>query len=152
LVVSAVSAVVTSTLSFSSITSRRREGFYWSAVISTFALGTAVGDLTAESWHWGYLTSGLAFCALITLPVVAHRWMRLGEIAAFWSAYVLTRPLGASFADWMGGPTSRGGLGIETAVVAALWGLAIALVVGYLALTRNDALTSAKEPDGALAA
>ncbi|MCE3554214.1 hypothetical protein LWC33_22520 [Pseudonocardia sp. RS11V-5] len=135
------------TVSFRSITTRRREGFYWTAVISTFALGTAVGDLTAESWRLGNLVSGLVFYALIAVPFVAHRRFGLGAIPAFWIAYVLTRPLGASFADWMGGPTSRNGLGIDTALVAGLWALAIALVLGYLAITRNDALTRAKNPN-----
>ena len=113
------------TLSFASITRGRREAFYWAAVVATFALGTAVGDLTADSWHLGNLVSGFLFCGLITLPVLARRWFGLNYIAAFWTAYVLTRPLGASFADWMGGPTFRGGLGVPTALVAVLWGLAI---------------------------
>jgi len=94
-------------------------------VVATFALGTAVGDLTADSWHLGNLVSGFLFCGLIALPVLARRWFGLNYVAAFWTAYVLTRPLGASFADWMGGPTFRGGLGVPTALVAVLWGLAI---------------------------
>jgi uncharacterized membrane-anchored protein len=76
--------------------------------------------------------------------VVAGRWLGLGAIPAFWIAYVLTRPLGASFADWMRGPASHGGLGIPTALVAAIWALAFAGVVGYLAATRNDALSAPK--------
>jgi uncharacterized membrane-anchored protein len=126
------------TLSFSSITRGRRESFYWAAVVATFALGTAVGDLTAGSWQLGNLVSGLLFCVLIALPVLARRWFGLNYVAAFWTAYVLTRPLGASFADWMGGPTFHGGLGIPTALVAVLWGLAIVAVAAYLVATRRS--------------
>jgi uncharacterized membrane-anchored protein len=125
------------TLSFSGITGGRREAFYWAAVVATFALGTAVGDLTAQNWGLGNLVSGLLFAALIVLPVLARRWFGLSAVAAFWISYVLTRPLGASFADWMGTPSFRGGLGIEMALVAALWALAIAGFVTYLAMTRR---------------
>jgi uncharacterized membrane-anchored protein len=126
------------TLSFSGITGGRREAFYWAAVVATFALGTAVGDLTAQNWGLGNLGSGIMFAVLIVLPVLAHRWFGLNAVAAFWISYVLTRPLGASFADWMGTPAFRGGLGIEMALVAALWALAIAGFVAYLAVTRRN--------------
>lgn len=96
------------TLSFSAIDTRRRENFYWLAVLATFALGTAVGYLTARKWGLGYLQAGIMFAVLIAMPVVARRWMRLGAVPPFWIAYVLTRPLGASFADWVG--SRRGGL------------------------------------------
>jgi uncharacterized membrane-anchored protein len=125
------------TLSFASITRGRREGFYWAAVVATFALGTAVGDLTADTWRMGNLASGIMFCGLIALPVLARRWVGLNYVAAFWTAYVLTRPLGASFADWMGGPTFRGGLGIATWLVAVLWALGIAAVSAYLAIVHR---------------
>lgn len=125
------------TLSFSAIDTRRRESFYWAAVLATFALGTAVGDLTARNWGLGYLASGLMFIVLIGLPIIARRWFRLGAVPAFWIAYVLTRPLGASFADWMG--SRRGGLGMGSGLVALLWTIAILALLGYLALTRNDA-------------
>ncbi|MDP9168762.1 MAG: hypothetical protein M3O32_22310, partial [Actinomycetota bacterium] len=109
------------TLSFASIDTRGREGFYWAAVLATFALGTAVGDLTADAWGWGNLASGVIFTALIVVPAAAVRWLRLDAVAGFWVAYVLTRPLGASFADWMGTPTAHGGLGVGAPLVAALW-------------------------------
>jgi uncharacterized membrane-anchored protein len=125
------------TLSFASITRGRSERFYWAAVIATFALGTAVGDLTADTWHLGNLVSGFMFCGLIVLPLLARRFLGMGYVAAFWTAYVLTRPLGASFADWMGGPSFRGGLGIETALVAVLWGLAILVVALYLVVAHR---------------
>lgn len=123
------------TLSFAGITRGRSEGFYWAAVVATFALGTAVGDLTADTWGLGNLASGFMFCGLIVLPLLARRFLGLGYVAAFWSAYVLTRPLGASFADWMGSPTFRGGLGHPMALVALGWAAAIVLVVAFLAIT-----------------
>jgi uncharacterized membrane-anchored protein len=126
------------TLSFSAINTRRREAFYWAAVMATFALGTAVGDLTAFSWGWGALASGIIFAVLIALPAMARRWVGLNTVAAFWIAYILTRPLGASFADWMGGPTRHGGLGWGMALVAGVWSAAIVAFVVYLATTRRD--------------
>jgi uncharacterized membrane-anchored protein len=135
---------VEGTLSFASITRGRREAFYWAAVVATFALGTAVGDLTADTWRLGNLVSGIMFCGLIALPVLVRRWFGLSHVAAFWTAYVLTRPLGASFADWMGAPAFRGGLGIPTWLVAVLWALAIAVVAAVLAVhRRRGALTPA---------
>jgi uncharacterized membrane-anchored protein len=134
------------TLSFASITRGRRESFYWAAVVATFALGTAVGDLTADSWHLGNLVSGFLFCGLIALPVLARRWFGLNYVAAFWTAYVLTRPLGASFADWMGGPTARGGLGIPTGLVAVLWAVAIGAVVAGLAVGNRHRADGAGRP------
>jgi uncharacterized membrane-anchored protein len=125
------------TLSFASITCGRSEAFYWTAVVATFALGTAVGDLTADTWQLGNLVSGFMFCVLIVLPLLARRFLGLGYVAAFWTAYVLTRPLGASFADWMGGPTFRGGLGVETALVAVLWGVAILVVALCLVVAHR---------------
>src|SRR6204780_378871 len=100
------------TLSIHSITTQRREAFYWATVFATFALGTAVGDLTATSLGMGYLASGLFFFAVILLPAFA--WWRLGlnSIAAFWMAYVVTRPLGASVADYISKPASTRGIGL----------------------------------------
>jgi uncharacterized membrane-anchored protein len=140
------------TLSFASITTGRREAFYWAAVVATFALGTAVGDLTADNWGLGNLVSGIMFAVAFALPFAARRWLGLNAVAAFWIAYVLTRPLGASFADWMGSPPFRGGLGIEMALVAGLWALAIAGFVVYLAVRRSDAraVQDPKAPDRAI--
>ena len=98
------------TLSIHSVTTRRREFFYWATVMATFAFGTAAGDLTAASLGMGYLRSGLLFGAMILVPLVAWR-LGLNAVAAFWTAYILTRPLGASFADWFAKPVSRTGLG-----------------------------------------
>ncbi|MCU1374731.1 MAG: hypothetical protein JWO68_2017, partial [Actinomycetia bacterium] len=92
------------TLSVHSIRTPRREAFYWITVMATFALGTAVGDMTAKSMHLGYLASGLLFTAAIAVPALAYRFLGLDPVVAFWSAYILTRPVGASFADWLGKP------------------------------------------------
>jgi len=118
------------TISIHSITSRRREIFYWSAVLVTFALGTAFGDLTAVTLGLGYLASGLIFAGLFVIPLTLTS-LRITEITTFWIAYALTRPLGASFADWIAVDGSRGGLGVGTGVVSLI-GLAgiAALITG----------------------
>ncbi|WP_338783097.1 hypothetical protein [Streptomyces sp. DG1A-41] len=126
------------TLSIHSIRTRRREVFYWATVLATFALGTAAGDLTANNAGLGYLGSGVMFAVVIAVPVVAHRRLGLSAIAAFWSAYVVTRPLGASFADWMAVSTGRGGLGLGLGPVTLCWTVAILGLVGYLAATHKD--------------
>lgn len=127
------------TLSIHSIISTRRELFYWATVLATFALGTAVGDLTANELGLGYFTSGLLYAAGIAVPALAWRFFRLNATVAFWSAYVLTRPLGASFADWFGKPASHGGgLGYGDGTVAAVAGVAIVALVLYVAVRRND--------------
>jgi uncharacterized membrane-anchored protein len=126
------------TLSIHSILSPRRELFYWAAVVATFALGTATGDLTARTMHLGYLTSGILFAALIAVPVVAYRWFRLNAILSFWWAYVLTRPLGASFADWVGVSHARGGLAVGTGLVSLVLAGAIVVLVSYLAVSKCD--------------
>jgi uncharacterized membrane-anchored protein len=126
------------TLSIHSITTVRREVFYWTTVCATFALGTATGDLTARTVNLGYLTSGLLFAAVMLIPVIAYRWFRVSGIFAFWFAYVVTRPLGASFADWVGVSHARGGLAIGTGLVSVVLAGAIAVLVGYLAVTKCD--------------
>ena len=126
------------TLSVHSIYSRRRELFYWASVLATFAMGTAVGDMTAVSFHLGFFASGILFAVLIAIPAVAYR-LGLNEIVAFWWAYIITRPLGASFADWLAVPASQGGLNFgKGAVSIATWVLIIALVT-FLARTRKEA-------------
>jgi uncharacterized membrane-anchored protein len=127
------------TLSIHSIYTRRRETYYWITVFVTFALGTAAGDLTAASMHLGYFTSGVIFAIAIVVPAVAWWRFRLNEVAAFWIAYVLTRPLGASFADWFGKPHHIGdGLGYGDGTVTLIALAAIAILVGYIAITRRD--------------
>src|SRR5207248_3593932 len=121
-----------------SIHTFRRELFYWLVVVTTFALGTAAGDLTATTLHLGYLGSGVAFALLIAVPPLARRWFGLNPIVAFWFAYVVTRPLGASFADWMGVSRQRGGLDLGTGPVSLALLVGILGFVGYLAATRRD--------------
>jgi uncharacterized membrane-anchored protein len=126
------------TLSIHSIVTRRRELFYWAAVLATFAMGTAVGDLTAYTLHLGFLTSGVLFTVVFAIPFVARRLAGLGEVVAFWFAYVITRPLGASYADWLGVPHSLGGLDYGRGTVAVGLTLGIICLVAYLALTKVD--------------
>ena len=101
-------------------------------------MGTAVGDFTAYTLHLGYFPSALLFAGLITLPAVGFAWLRSHAVLFFWSAYVLTRPLGASMADGLGKPTSLSGLGIGNSTVAICLGVLIAILVGYLTVTRVD--------------
>ncbi|MEU2712107.1 hypothetical protein [Streptomyces sp. NPDC007205] len=125
------------TLSIHSIRTRRREFFYWAAVLATFALGTAAGDLTATI-GLGYAGSVVLFAVAICVPALAHRAGLLGAVAAFWSAYVLTRPLGASLADWMALPARRGGLAWGLGPVTLSWTVAIVAFVAYLAVSHRD--------------
>ncbi|HTX11365.1 MAG TPA: hypothetical protein VME22_22280 [Solirubrobacteraceae bacterium] len=131
------------TLSIHSITTQRREGYYWAVVFATFALGTALGDFTATSLGMGYLVSGLFFLAVILLPALA--WWRFGlnSIAAFWMAYIVTRPLGASFSDWISKPASITGLGFGNGRTAIVFAVAVFIAVSYLAIARPDIQRSA---------
>jgi uncharacterized membrane-anchored protein len=126
------------TLSIHSIFTRRREVFYWATVMATFALGTAVGDLTAYTLGLGYFTSAVVFAVVIAIPGIAYRWLGLNAIVAFWSAYVVTRPLGASLADWVSVPHWRGGLGFGWGTVSVVLTLIIIGFVGYLAISGKD--------------
>jgi uncharacterized membrane-anchored protein len=126
------------TLSIHSIYNQRRELFYWAVVIATFALGTAVGDLIALGLHLGFLTSGLLFTVLILVPAAGYRWFGWNEVFAFWFAYVLTRPLGASYADWLGFPHRSTGLGLGHPVVAASLTVLVSVLVAYMAISRKD--------------
>jgi uncharacterized membrane-anchored protein len=121
------------TLSIHSITTRRRELFYWATVMATFALGTAVGDLSAVTLHLGYFGSGLLFAAVIAVPALAHRFLNLNAVVAFWFAYVITRPLGASFADWLDMPRNVGGRGFGDGPVALVGVVLVAIGVTCVA-------------------
>jgi uncharacterized membrane-anchored protein len=126
------------TLSVHSIYTRRRELFYWAAVLATFALGTAVGDMTAVTFRLGFFASGILFAIVFAIPGVAYRLFGLNEIVAFWFAYIITRPLGASFADWLAVPASQGGLNLGKGTVSvASWILIIAFVA-FLAVSHRD--------------
>jgi uncharacterized membrane-anchored protein len=123
---------VEGTLSIHAIDTRRRELFYWVAVIMTFALGTALGDLTATTLGLGYAASIVVFGVLFAVPFLASRWTAAGAVGTFWFAYVMTRPFGASVADWVGVPPARGGVGIGTGPVSLAALLAIVGVVAAL--------------------
>jgi uncharacterized membrane-anchored protein len=125
------------TLSIHSIHTRRRELFYWAAVMATFALGTAAGDMTAVSLHLGYLASGVMFAVVIAIPAIAHWRFGMNSILAFWFAYIATRPLGASFADWMGVSPARGGLDLGAGPVSVALAVLIIGFVIYLSLTQT---------------
>jgi uncharacterized membrane-anchored protein len=129
---------VEGTLSIHSITTLRRECFYWATVAATFALGTAVGDLMATTAGLGYLGAGVLFACLMALPGLAWRFASLNAVLAFWTAYVLTRPLGASMADWMGKPASVGGLGLGDGLVGAVLCGLIVVLVAYLSASKAD--------------
>jgi uncharacterized membrane-anchored protein len=125
------------TLSIHSIVTRRREMFYWSTVFATFALGTALGDFTANSLGLGYLASIALFAVAIAIPAVAWR-MGLNPVVAFWWAYVLTRPLGASIADYVGKARSLSGAGFGEGRTAVIVTLAVVVGVAILTVTRSD--------------
>jgi uncharacterized membrane-anchored protein len=125
------------TLSIHTVYRGRRELFYWATVIATFALGTAAGDLTASTLRLGYFPSMVLFAVLFALPALAYWWFGLNEVVAFWFAYIMTRPLGASFADWLGKPY-LGGLGLGDAKVSVVLTILIIVFVGYLTVTHKD--------------
>jgi uncharacterized membrane-anchored protein len=126
------------TLSIHSITTRRRETYYWCAVLASFALGTAAGDLTAMTLHLGFLDSAVLFGAIIAVPLVGWWIGRLNGIVAFWAAYVVTRPLGASFADWFGKPRLQTGIGWGDGTVSGVALIVFVALVAYVAITRSD--------------
>jgi uncharacterized membrane-anchored protein len=129
------------TLSIHSIYTRRREAFYWLAILFTFALGTAAGDLVAEQLNIGYWKSALMFASVIGLVVIAWKYAHLNAVLAFWLAYILTRPLGASIGDFLSQPTADGGRGFGTAGTSAIFLATILAVVVYLARTKKDQIS-----------
>jgi uncharacterized membrane-anchored protein len=126
------------TLSIHSITTQRREAFYWATVFATFALGTALGDYTATSLHLGYLGSGILFGVVILIPAAAGMLFGFNRIASFWAAYVVTRPLGASFADYISKSSTLSGIGFGDGQTAVVFAVAVFVLVAYLAATRPD--------------
>jgi uncharacterized membrane-anchored protein len=126
------------TLSIHSILTPKREAFYWSAILFTFALGTASGDLVAEHLNVGYWKSALLFAASIAVIAGAFAFLRLHSVFAFWAAYVLTRPLGASIGDYVSQKRADGGLGLGTVGTSAVFIATILGVVAYLTVTGKD--------------
>lgn len=131
---------VEGSLSIHSIVTPRRELFYWATVMATFALGTAAGDLTAMSLNLGFFTSGVIFAVAFAIPVFAYKYLNMNEVLAFWIAYIITRPFGASFADWMGVSKERGGLAYGTGPVSIV--LAVIIVVLVLRASGNESQES----------
>ena len=128
------------TLSIHSIYTTKREAFYWLAILFTFALGTAAGDLVAEGLSLGYWISALMFAALIGVVTIAYYRFKLNAVLAFWIAYILTRPLGASLGDYLSQPRDEGGLGMGTVGTSAVFLIIILSLVIYLTKTRRDEL------------
>jgi uncharacterized membrane-anchored protein len=139
------------TLSIHTVFTTRREAFYWLTVLVTFALGTAAGDYLAETLAMGYWKSALLFGGAIALVALAHFRLKLGAVAAFWIAYVLTRPLGASIGDYLSQPRDSGGLALGTTATSLLFLAAISGVIVYLTKTHRDEIPTppvGAEPDG----
>lgn len=126
------------TLSIHSIYTRHREMFYWATVLATFALGTASGDMTAMTLHLGFFASGVLFTILFAIPALCYWLFGLNEIFAFWFAYIMTRPVGASFADWISVPHSLGGLGLGKGPVSIFLTVLIVIFVIYLTISHNE--------------
>ena len=139
-VIFAVWFAIEKTLSIHSIYTTRREAFYWLAILLTFAVGTAAGDLAAERLELGYLVSGIIFGALIAAAAAAHYGFKANAVLTFWIAYILTRPLGASIADYLIQAKEDGGLGLGTVAVNGFFLIAILLIVAYLAITKKDVI------------
>ncbi len=134
----AVWYAVEKSLSVHSIYTHSREAFYWTTILFTFALGTAAGDLVAEKLGLGYLVSLLLVAALIAMVTLAYYFLKLNGILAFWIAYVLTRPLGASMGDLLSQPHRLGGIGLGTTITSAIFLTAILGLVIYLAVSKRD--------------
>jgi uncharacterized membrane-anchored protein len=136
------------TLSIHSIRTRRRELFYWATVLATFALGTAAGDMTARTLHLGFFSSGVLFAVVIAVPALAHWKLGMNPVLAFWFAYIVTRPLGASFSDWLGIAHRYGGVGYGYGPVSVSLTVLIIGFVGYLAVSHKDVEERAIAPSG----
>lgn len=129
------------TLSIHTIYTTRREVFYWLAILLTFALGTAAGDLAAEGLKLGYLQAGLMYGGIIALIALGYFALRMDAILAFWLAYIVTRPMGASFGDLLSQPAGNGGLGLGTVITSALFLTVIAGVIVYMTLSHDGGET-----------
>ncbi len=130
-------SLVEGTLSIHTICTFRREAFYWLAILFTFALGTAAGDLAAEGLGLGYLSAGLAYTAVIGVIAFAYFVFKANGILAFWLAYIFTRPMGASFGDLVSQPADAGGLGLGTTLTSLVFLACIAAVIAFMTLTRK---------------
>jgi uncharacterized membrane-anchored protein len=125
------------TLSIHTIYTTRREIFYWLAILLTFALGTAAGDLAAEGLGLGYLQAGLVYGSVIGAIIISYYVLATNAILAFWIAYIVTRPMGASFGDLLAQSSVNGGLGFGTVITSIIFLLCIAALVSYMMLSRD---------------
>ena len=125
------------TLSIHSIFTNSREAYYWLAILFTFALGTASGDLVAEQFHLGYLSAGVLFGLIIASLSIGYFYLGLDAILGFWLVYIFTRPLGASFGDLLSQPKEYGGFGLGTIITSAIFLAAIVAIVGYMTLSHE---------------
>ena len=125
------------TLSIHAIFTTKREAFYWLAILFTFALGTAAGDMVAELFGLGYLATGILFGMIIASLAAGYFFLGLDPILGFWLAYIFTRPLGASFGDLLSQPSQYGGMGLGTIITSALFLAAIIGIVGYMSVTKD---------------
>ncbi len=132
---------VEKSLSVHNITTFRREAFYWLVILFTFALGTAAGDLIAETFQLGYLLSAVLFAGLIAVVGISRFKLKVNPVLAFWVAYILTRPLGASLGDLLSQPHDVGGFGLGTVTTSAIFLTAILVTVIYISITKKDAVT-----------
>jgi uncharacterized membrane-anchored protein len=136
-IIFAVWYFVEKTLSIHSILTLRRELFYWATVMATFALGTALGDLTAATFGLGYLLSGILFAVIFIIPALGFKFLKWDVIFSFWFAYIITRPFGASFADYFGKPI-LGGVGFGDEIVSVVLAVLIVIFVIYLTISHKD--------------
>ncbi len=134
------------TLSIHSIFTRRREAFYWLAILFTFALGTAAGDLMAEGLGLGYATTGFIIAGLIALFAIGRRF-KLNPVLSFWLIYILTRPLGASIGDYLSQPPKYGGLGLGATITSFIFVGGILAIVAYLSITKRDVIEKEKKEE-----
>ncbi|GAA5096274.1 membrane protein [Microbacterium yannicii] len=140
------------TLSIHTIFSRRREAFYWVAVLLTFALGTAAGDLISEGMGLGYMFGTILFASLIGVIAIARFAFKANIVFCFWAAYVLTRPLGASIGDLLSQSPADGGLGLGTTITSVVFLVVIVTVATYLGIkVRRQRAAAAREFAGGLA-
>ena len=135
------------TLSIHSIYTRKREAFYWLTILFTFALGTAVGDLYSEQLGLGYLNTGIIVIIIIAFVFLAWKFLKLDGVLAFWVAYILTRPLGASLGDYLSQPKVNGGLGLGTTGTSVIFLLAILAIIIFLAITKIDTTAKSETAD-----
>jgi len=134
------------TLSVHTIVTRKRELFYWAAILFTFSLGTSAGDLLSERLGQGYLVAAMLFAAGIAVVIIAYRFFKLNAVLAFWLAYILTRPLGASMGDLLTAPPKEGGLGLGTIPTSAVFLVVIVALVVHLTREENKHQPVATSP------